>query len=381
MADRKTADRRPPLGIYIHVPFCAARCGYCDFNTYVPRSDGQQIDFVEAAMIELNSAREELGDRQAQTVFVGGGTPTLLGAEALLRLLEGVVESFGLMPDAEVSTEANPESVSPEMLARLKQAGFTRISLGMQSASPHVLKALDRVHTPGAAVAAAMQAREAGFEHVSLDLIYGTPGESDCDWEQSLEMALSAQPDHISAYALTVESGTALAAAIGRGALPAPDEGEQARRFLIADERLEAAGFEWYELCNWASSEAGRCAHNIGYWRSYDWWGVGPGAHSHVGGVRWWNVRAPSEYAKRLKSGRSPAAGREILSEQEKAIEAVMLGIRTSDGLELSALSKQAARVAREHAGRGWATIADDRLTLTRKGRLLADAVARDLSV
>ncbi len=374
-------DPQPPLGVYIHVPFCAARCGYCDFNTYVPQGEGQQLDFVDAALTELRRARAELGQRPAQTVFVGGGTPTLLGADALLRLLEGVAESLGLAPGAEVTTEANPESVEPEMLRRLRRGGFTRVSLGMQSASTHVLRALDRVHTPGRAVAAALQARDAGFEHVSLDLIYGTPGESDADWEESLDAALSAQPDHISAYALTVEPGTALAAAIRKGASPEPDEDAQARRFLIADERLQAAGLRWYELCSWASSEVARCRHNIGYWRSHDWWGIGPGAHSHVAGVRWWNVLAPSTYAERLRAGRSPAAGREILSEQDQAVEAVMLGIRMSEGLKLSSLSDAGARIAREHVARGWVTIAEDRLRLTRQGRLFASAVAREISV
>ncbi|MHB1808716.1 MAG: radical SAM family heme chaperone HemW [Solirubrobacteraceae bacterium] len=374
-------DRKPPLGVYIHVPFCAARCGYCDFNTYVPHGAGQQQEFVEAALAELRRAREELGQRPAQTVFLGGGTPTLLGAEALLRLLAGVGESFGLAPDAEVTTEANPESVDPQMLRRLRAGGFTRVSLGMQSASPDVLRALDRVHTPGRAVDAAVEAREAGFEHVSLDLIYGTPGESDADWEHSIEAALCAEPDHISAYALTVEPGTALAAAIRRGACPAPDEDAQARRFLLAEQRLQDAGFEWYELCSWTTSEAGRCRHNLGYWRSHDWWGVGPGAHSHVAGVRWWNVRAPSVYARRLRDGLSPAAGRETLSDAERAVEAAMLGIRTVEGIELTALSAAGTRTACELAERGWVAIADDRLRLTLDGRLFADAVAREISV
>lgn len=370
---------QPPLGVYVHVPFCAARCGYCDFNTYVPKGEGQQRDFVDAALAELRSARAELGERPARTVFIGGGTPTLLGADALLRLLGGVADTLGLAPDAEVSTEANPESVDPAMLRALHDGGFTRISLGMQSASEHVLRALDRAHTPGRAVAAAIEAREAGFEHVSLDLIYGTPGESDCNWEESLDAALSAQPDHISAYALTVERGTALSAAIRAGA-PAPDEDAQARRFLLADERLEQAGLEWYELCSWASDESARCEHNIGYWRSYDWWGVGPGAHSHVAGVRWWNVRAPGAYAQRLGASLSPAAGREVLSEQERAVEAVMLGIRMADGIALSSLSAAGAAAAQTQIDRGWLTPVGERVRLTREGRLFADAVARELT-
>jgi oxygen-independent coproporphyrinogen-3 oxidase len=369
-----------PLGIYIHVPFCAARCGYCDFNTYVPESRGQQAEFVDAALLELRAAREQLGAREVETVFIGGGTPTLLGAEALLRLLDAVGSEFGLAPGAEVTTEANPESVDPAMLRALRGGGFTRVSLGMQSAAGHVLRVLDRVHTPGRAVAAAAEARDAGFEHVSLDLIYGTPGESDSDWERSLDAALSAQPDHLSAYGLTIEPGTAMAAAIRRGTLPAPDDGDQARRFVLADERLSAAGFQWYELCSWARSEDARCRHNIGYWRSDDWWGVGPGAHSHVDGVRWWNVRRPAEYAARLHSGESVLAGQEVLGSDERALERVMLGLRMRGGLALSALTPEGRRAAAREAEQGRVLLADGHVELTLQGRLFADAVVRELS-
>jgi putative oxygen-independent coproporphyrinogen III oxidase len=374
------AHRDSPLGIYIHVPFCAARCGYCDFNTYVPEGPGQQTTFVEAALTELRRARDELGERPATTVFIGGGTPTLLGADELLRLLAGVGDTLGLVPGAEVTTEANPESVDAEMLAALRGGGFTRVSIGMQSGAAHVLRALDRVHTPGRAVSAAVQAREAGFEHVSLDLIYGTRAETDTDWEQTLDAALSAGPDHLSAYALTVEPGTALAAAVRRGTTRAPDDGDQARRFSRADERLHAAGFQWYELSSWARNDEARCRHNLGYWHSHDWWGIGPGAHSHLDGVRWWNVRRPADYARRLSEGRSPVAGREVLTAQERALEAVMLGLRMREGLALSSLGEPGLRAARVQAGRGRVAIAGDRVQLTRKGRLFADAVARELS-
>ena len=370
----------PPLGIYIHVPFCAARCGYCDFNTYVPEGPGQRQEFVEAALVELRRARAELGERPAETVYIGGGTPTLLGADALLALVAGVADTFGLAPDAEVTTEANPESVDPALFRALRRGGFTRVSLGMQSAAAHVLRTLDRRHTPGRAVAAAVEAREAGFQNVSLDLIYGTPGETDADWDRTLDAALSAEVNHVSAYALTVEPGTALAAAIHRGTVHPPDDDDQARRFVRADERLQAAGLHWYELFSWASCEGARCRHNIGYWRSYDWWGVGPGAHSHVGGVRWWNVRRPAVYAQRLRQGHSPLAGREVLTAQERALEAVMLGLRLRAGLALSSLSEAAVHAAREQATRGRVVILDGRVQLTRDGRLFASAVTRELS-
>ena len=371
----------PPFGVYIHVPFCSARCGYCDFNTYVPERRGQQHDFVEAALLELDRAHAEIGDRPARTVFIGGGTPTLLGADALLRLLAGVGETFGLEADAEVTTEANPESVDPGTLQALRRGGFTRVSLGMQSAIPHVLHTLDRVHTPGRAVTAALEAREAGFDHVSLDLIYGTPGESDADWERSLEVALSAEPDHISAYALTVEQGTGLAAAIRRREIRAPDDGEQARRYARADEHLHAAGLDWYELSSWARDDDARCRHNIGYWRSYEWWGIGPGAHSHVGGVRWWNVRRPADYGERLRKRELPIAGREVLTREQRALEAVMLELRLREGLELSSLSAAGAQAAEGEAARRRVVIVDGRVQLTLRGRLFADAVARELSV
>jgi oxygen-independent coproporphyrinogen-3 oxidase len=369
-----------PFGIYIHVPFCAARCGYCDFNTYVPSSAGQPSEFLQAALREIAYARAELGERAVSTIFIGGGTPTLLGTD-LLRLLDGVAEAFGLVNGAEVTTEANPESTDPELLRALHRGGFTRVSLGMQSAAPHVLRTLDRVHTPGRAPAAAVEAREAGFEHVSLDLIYGTPGESDADWAGTLEAALAAEPDHISTYALTVEKGTAMSRAVQSGALSAPDDADQARRYAHADEFLRAHGFDWYEICSWATSADARCHHNIGYWRSYDWWGIGPGAHSHVDGVRWWNVLRPGAYAQALAGGRSPSAGREVLTADDRALEKVMLGLRERGGLALASLTPAGARAVELEVSRRRVTIVGGSVQLTRKGRLFADAVARELSV
>ncbi len=373
-----------PFGVYVHVPFCAARCSYCDFNTYVAGADGDaRAAYVEAALAEVRLARRVLGDRApaAGTVFLGGGTPSLLAPERLAALLDAVREAFGLADGAEVTVEANPETVEPEMLRALRAAGFTRISLGMQSAREHVLAALDRVHTPGRAVAAAARAREAGFEHVSLDLIYGTPAESDADWEASLRAALSAGVDHVSAYGLTVEPGTRLHALVRAGA-PAPDDDVLARRYRTADALLAEAGLHWYEVSNWAARTAARCAHNLGYWRSADWWGIGPGAHSHVGGVRWWNVLHPRAYAARLAAGASPAAGRELLGEPERRTERVMLELRLAEGLALDGLggTTRAAAAAEAAAGRLDAdALARDRAALTLDGRLLGDAVARAL--
>jgi putative oxygen-independent coproporphyrinogen III oxidase len=371
-----------PFGVYVHVPFCATRCGYCDFNTYTAselNGDRSRAGYVAAAHAELALARRVLGDTAppVETVFFGGGTPTLLAPGELAEVLGAIEETFGLAPGAEVTTEANPESVAAASLAALRAAGFTRVSLGMQSGAPHVLRTLDRVHTPGRPAQAVREARAAGFKHVSLDLIYGTPGESDHDWRTSLDTALAAAPDHLSAYALIVEPGTRLAAQIERGALPAPDDDVLADRYEIADEALAAAGMQWYEVSNWAASPADACRHNLGYWRGGDWWGIGPGAHSHVGGVRWWNVLHPSAYAARLAEGASPAAGRELLDAETRRVERVMLELRLADGLPLDVLDAAGRDAAAQAAADGLAMLADDHLHLTLRGRLLADAVVR----
>jgi len=370
-----------PLGIYVHVPFCASRCGYCDFNTYVPGGDDDPAAYVRAALAEVRLARRVLGAAAppASTVFFGGGTPTLLEPELLAALLDEIRDGFRLQPGAEVTVEANPETVAPRMLAVLRAAGVTRMSLGMQSASPHVLAALERRHTPGRAVAAAAQARDAGFEHVSLDLIYGTPGESDADWAASLDAALAAGVDHLSAYGLTVEPGTRLHAHVRAGTRRAPDDDVLARRYRAADARLAARGLGWYEISNWATNGAARCHHNLGYWRSASWWGVGPGAHSHVGGVRWWNVLRPRTYAERLAAGVSPAAERERLTGADRRTERIMLELRLAEGLALED-DTRAAAAAQAAAGRlDRDALAGDRAVLTLDGRLVGDAVARAL--
>jgi oxygen-independent coproporphyrinogen-3 oxidase len=418
----------------VHIPFCRTRCGYCDFNTYTHSELGggaSQQAYPATLRREIALARRVLADdpddnskmrpegadrrspegdgwrspegadrRESRvsheigghrenlvppvsTVFFGGGTPTLLPPAEIGAIIAAVDDAFGLLPGAEVTIEANPETVDQRSLSQLREHGVTRVSFGMQSDVERVLAVLDRQHAPGRPQQCAKWARAAGFEHVSLDLIYGTPGESDDDWRRSLDAALSAGPDHVSAYALIVEEGTRLAARVRRGEIPAPEDDVLADRYLIADDVLHAAGLPWYEVSNWAASGAARCQHNMLYWTGGDWWGFGPGAHSHVGGTRWWNVRHPSAYAARLEQGHSPAAGREILSPGERAMENIMLRLRLSDGLPLPELSA-AARAAAEgyvktgHLARdAWASGC---LVLTRDGRLLADAIIRDLT-
>ncbi|WP_405168123.1 radical SAM family heme chaperone HemW [Nocardia sp. NBC_01499] len=378
-----------PFGIYVHVPFCATRCGYCDFNTYTAGELGTSASpqsWLEALRGELATAAAQFAalptaTPEVATIFVGGGTPSLLGGDGLAAVLDAVRANFTLATNAEVTTESNPESTSPEFFKQIRAAGFTRISLGMQSAAAHVLKVLDRTHTPGRAVAAAKEARAAGFDHVNLDLIYGTPGERDSDLDASLDAVLAAGVDHVSAYSLIVEDGTALARRVRRGELPAPDDDVLAARYERIDARLTAAGLTWYEVSNWAASEAAACRHNLGYWDGGDWLGAGPGAHSHVGGVRWWNIKHPARYADRVTEGGLPAAGWETLTPDERYTERVMLAVRLRTGLPLADLDPVGLAAADRVIADGLAIHSGDHLVLTDQGRLLADGVVRQLLV
>ncbi len=376
------------FGFYVHVPYCATRCGYCDFNTYTAKELGggaSQASYAETAIAEIRLARRVLGDRYVpvETVFFGGGTPTLLPAGDLKAILKTIRDEFGLDAAAEITTEANPESVDEKYLVELAEGGFNRISFGMQSARKHVLEVLERGHTPGRPEQCVRWAYDAGFEQVNLDLIYGTPGESDDDWRASLEAVIGAYPDHVSAYSLIVEDGTRLAARIRRGELPNIDDDVHADRYVIADEMLSAAGYRWYEVSNWAVSDDAHCRHNLLYWNGADWWGVGPGAHSHVAGTRWWNVKHPAAYAQRIAAGQSPGHARELLGGEDRRIERILLELRLIDGLDLALLSPQ----ARAAAGRALGDelleplpFADGHAVLTLRGRLLADALVRDLT-
>jgi len=378
-----------PFGVYVHVPFCTTRCGYCDFNTYTAAELGtgpgaSRSEWADAVVSEWSLARKVLGGRRPpiDTVFIGGGTPTLLAPQDLCRVLDVLADDPGLAPDVEVSVEANPETLTAQSLAALRAGGVNRLSMGMQSASEHVLRVLDRVHTAGRVARSVADARAAGFSSLSLDVIYGTPGESLRDWQHTLDVLVDLGPDHVSAYALIVEPGTRLAARVARGEVAAPDDDTMAAMYEIADDRLAAEGLHWYEISSWARGEQQRSRHNWHYWRDTDWWGLGPGAHSHVGGVRWWNVKHPADWAARLAAGRSPAAAREVLDAPTRRTERIMLGLRTVDGAQVSdvqaalgvALQDRIDEAVRDGLVEA-SGLVHGRVVLTRRGRLLADAV------
>ena len=376
-----------PFGLYVHVPFCSVRCGYCDFNTYTASElvgTAARASYVDAVLAEIRLARRALGPHElkVQTVFLGGGTPTLLQPEELGRILTSVDHEFGLADGAEVTTESNPDSVDAADLAELREVGFNRVSFGMQSAVPHVLRVLDRTHDPLRVPLVVEWARKAGFEQVSLDLIYGTPGESAHDWQASLDAALACQPDHVSAYALIVEEGTALARQIRRREVAMTDDDDQADKYLVADAMLEQAGLSWYEVSNWARDQAARCRHNELYWTGGHWWGIGPGAHSHVGGVRWWNLKHPTAYIGRLAQQASPARAREMLDEETRRVERVLLETRLRDGLAVDVLDEAGRGRLPQLAEQGLLQQdppAGGQVVLSTRGRLLADAVVRAL--
>ncbi|MCK8465778.1 radical SAM family heme chaperone HemW [Microbacterium sp. KSW4-16] len=381
-------DPNVPFSAYLHIPFCTVRCGYCDFNTYTSTElrGAKQEDYASTLISEIALARRVLADagalRPMDTVFFGGGTPTLLPAGDLARMLEAATGAFGLADGAEVTVEANPDTVTPAVARTLADAGVTRMSVGMQSAVPHVLAALDRTHRPENVRTAVAAAKDAGLA-VSVDLIYGAPGESLADWEASLDAALDLEPDHISAYALIIEDGTKLARQIRRGEVPTPDDDLQADMYELADARLGAGGFDWYEVSNFARTPDRRSRHNLAYWRGTDWWGFGPGAHSHVAGLRWWNVKHPAAYAQRLAASESPAAGTERPDVESRTLERILLLSRIREGIAVDEVpAGNRSRVA--------GLIADGlvdpaaairgRIQLTLRGRLLADAVVRALT-
>ena len=374
------------FSVYLHVPFCSVRCGYCDFNTYTATELGEganRSDYAGSAVAEMALAAEamraaELPERAVSTVFVGGGTPTLLPPQDLVTMLTAIESTWGLVAEVEVTTEANPDSVTAADLRELAAAGFTRVSFGMQSAVPQVLATLDRTHDPARVPQVVDWARQAGLQ-VSLDLIYGTPGERLSDWETSLQAAIALAPDHISAYALVVEPGTKMGAQVRRGLLPMPGDDDEADKYELAAGMLAAAGYSWYEISNFARDESSRCRHNIAYWRSQDWWGVGPGAHSHIGGQRWWNVKHPRPYAALVADGLLPVNGVEVLDDSQRADEEILLGVRLAEGLRVAPGKRDRLAALVADGLLEPEAAADEVAVLTLRGRLLADTVVRVL--
>jgi len=370
------------LSFYIHIPYCIKRCGYCDFNTYTPNElqDGATLeivsnDYIDAVLKELNAAPLD----EVPTIFFGGGTPSLLPAEDLGRVIAAIKARNGLSPDCEITLEANPDSVTAEKLARYIEVGFNRISFGMQSSKPHVLAVLDRTHNPENVKKAVDLARAAGFTSISVDLIYGTPGESLDDWRDTVIAAFELDIDHISAYALIVEGGTKLAAQIKHGDLSMPDDDLMADMYLLVDELCEARGFAWYELSNW-SKPGHACRHNIAYWENRNWWGLGPGAHSHINAKRFWNIKHPTAYKQKLFAGDSPVADSEELSQSQIETESIMLGIRMREGLEIASLTPSQIKLLEAYQVNGYLEMSVNRALLTPTGRLIADRIVREIT-
>ena len=376
------------IAFYVHIPYCARRCGYCDFNTYTPSElsissdlSGVSRDHIDLLIAEINSARKISKADLVPTIFFGGGTPTLMEPADLGRVVTAIKNNFDLAPNAEITTEANPDTVTPAKLAELREAGINRISFGMQSAVPHVLAALDRTHNPANVARSVNDARAAGFDEVSVDLIYGTPGESMSDWQESIDVALSLPISHISAYALIVEQGTKLGAQVKRGEVVMPDDDETADKYVLADAKFGAAGLNWYELSNW-SKAGSESRHNLAYWNGDNWWGAGPGAHSHIDGRRWWNVKHPTAYKEKISSGQSPMHEEEVLNDEQKNSERMMLEIRLAKGIDAKTLDSGQLAILESFKNQGhlladsWAA---GRIVLSTSGRLIADRIVREI--
>lgn len=367
------------LSFYIHIPYCVKRCGYCDFNTYTPAElrEGGTLEGVSAGFIDSLIAEVSFAARTATTtiptIFFGGGTPSLMPAKELGRVIELLKQRWVFTPDIEITMECNPDTLTLESLEGYREIGINRISMGMQSANRNVLRTLDRTHNPENVARSIANARSAGFENISLDLIYGTPGETLEEWEESVRTAISYGIDHLSAYALIIEDGTKLSAKIKRGEINKPDDDLMAAMYLKVDEIAEGAGLPWYELSNWGRA----AAHNLVYWRNQDWWGLGPGAHSHLNGIRWWNVKHPSKYQEQLAAFESPMQDREVLSDSEKRDERFMLQIRLREGLAIDELDD--SQLAKLENYRDHLQPVGNRLVLTPQGRLIADRIVREL--
>lgn len=369
-----------PFSLYVHVPYCSKRCGYCDFNTYTPSEldrEDQIESWLNSAVKEIELARRVLKEELTiDTIFFGGGTPSLLDSNTVDNFIQSVKSNFKLKPGLEITIEANPDSITEEKSQRWLNSGINRVSIGMQSSTKEVLKKLDRTHNPDNVSHSVDILKKSGFDNFSLDLIYGTPGESLNDWENSLKDAIALNPPHISAYSLVIEPGTKMGAQLNRGEISQVNDDEAADKYQLADEILNKNNYSWYEISNWAKKDK-ECKHNLNYWLGNNWWGIGPGAHSHVNGVRWWNHKLPKVWRELLEKQNSPALAREVLSEDQIKSEQIMLLTRLRTGLGNQELDEN--RIENLIANQ-LATLDANKIVLTLKGRLLADEVFRQLS-
>jgi oxygen-independent coproporphyrinogen-3 oxidase len=367
------------LSFYIHIPYCTKRCGYCDFNTYTPNElrEGGTLEAVSAGFVDALISEVTFAARTNSTtiptIFFGGGTPSLMPAKELGRVLDLLKQRWEFSPNIEITMECNPDTLTLKSLEEYRAIGINRLSMGMQSAERSVLKVLDRTHDPENVQLSIENARRAGFDNLSLDLIYGTPGETLPQWEATVNSALSFGIDHLSAYALIVEDGTKLAAKIKRGEIAKPNDDLMAEMYLLVDQLANKAGLNWYELSNWGRP----AAHNLIYWQNQNWWGLGPGAHSHIDGVRWWNVKHPSKYQEQLAKFESPMQDREKLTLDQIRDEKLMLQIRLREGLAKSELTASQIAALEEYSDE--ILQIDERIVLTAKGRLIADRIVRSL--
>ena len=376
------------LAFYIHIPYCVKRCGYCDFNTYTPSElkiatglSEVSNSYIDLLLLEIKQAKAQVGSASVPSIFFGGGTPSLMEPSDIGRVIDQIKKEFVLNSDAEVTMECNPDTVSKENLAAFRQVGVNRVSFGMQSAVPHVLATLDRTHNPENLLQVTTWAKEVGFSEISVDLIYGTPGETLADWQKSIHAALALPITHISAYALIIEEGTKLAAQIKRGEVAPVDDDLAAEKYLLADKAFTAAGFQWYELSNWAKPDS-LSKHNLAYWLGENWWGAGPGAHSHLNGKRFWNVKHPNLYKEKIQSNLSPIADSEVLEEIQIASEKLMLSLRLPSGVEKESLNQDQISELSDYVESGHLDLLNwnqGRATLTLEGRLIADQILRQI--
>jgi oxygen-independent coproporphyrinogen-3 oxidase len=372
--------KNKPFSLYVHVPYCSKRCGYCDFNTYTPSEldrDDQIESWLQSAIKETIFARKILVEElTVDTIFFGGGTPSLLEASVIKEFINNVSKHFKLKKDLEITLEANPDTITQSKAEDWLKAGINRISLGMQSSATNVLQVLDRTHNPANVLSSVEILKKAGFTNFSLDLIYGTPGESLEDWSNSLKDAIAINPPHISAYSLVIEPGTRMGSQLSRGEIKAVSDDDAADKYQLAEKLLNENGYSWYEISNWAK-ENKECQHNLNYWKGNNWWGIGPGAHSHINGVRWWNQKLPKNWRESLDKDQSPALAREKLTNEQIRNEEVMLLSRLKTGINRSDFDQKNVEKLIEDK---LVNDVSGKLELTLEGRLLADVVFRQLN-